>query len=92
MDAIMRHAQEALAPFKDQSKGLPDPSFTLQLPDEAYSGSNLYAVQKSLRGEFQFDIFFDSASTKQKLTCRLQDYSVAHYTCSSHSAQLRHST
>jgi mannosyl-oligosaccharide glucosidase len=68
MEAIMRRAQEVLAPFKEPSKGLPDPSFTLQLPDEVYSGSNLYAVQKSFQGEFQFDIFFDSASAKQKIS------------------------
>lgn len=46
----------------------PDPSFVLQLPDEIYTGSNLFAVQKSFEGEFQFDIFFESASAKQKLS------------------------
>ena len=69
MEAILRHAQEQLAPFKEPSKGVPDPAFTLQLPDEVYMGSNLYAFQKTLRGEFQFDIFFDSGSVAQKLSC-----------------------
>lgn len=67
MEAIMRNAQESLVPFNDPSKGAPDPSFTLQLPDEIYSGSNLYAVQKTFQGEFEFDVFFESASAKQKL-------------------------
>lgn len=47
----------------------PDPSFVLQLADEVYMGSNLYAIQKSFEGEFQFDVFFESASSKQKLSC-----------------------
>lgn len=69
MQAILKHAQEAITPYQDPSKGLPDPSFVLQLPDEVYSGSNLYAVQKSFDGEFQFDVFFDSGGVKQKLSC-----------------------
>ena len=72
MDAVLRHAQDVLAPYKDTGTGPPDPTFTLQLPDEVYSGSNLYAVQKTFRGKFHFDVFFDSPSVKQKLSCRPQ--------------------
>lgn len=68
MKSIMDHAQAAVAPFPDSP---PDPSFVLQLPDDVYSSSNLYAVQKFFDGPFQFDIYFDSGSVKQKLTCKL---------------------
>lgn len=68
MQSIIKHAQDALSPYKDAGQGVPDASFTLQLPDEVYSGSNIYAVQKLFDGEFQFDVYFDSASTKQKLS------------------------
>jgi hypothetical protein len=66
---IVKRAQEILVPYKDPATGPPDPSFVLQLADEIYTGSNLYAVQKSFDGEFQFDVFFESASSKQKLSC-----------------------
>ncbi|KAF7304743.1 Mannosyl-oligosaccharide glucosidase [Mycena kentingensis (nom. inval.)] len=65
---IIKRAQEILAPYKESTSGPPDPSFTLQLSDDIYTGSNLYAVQKILDGEFEFDVFFESASAKQKLS------------------------
>ena len=67
MKSIMEHGQAAVASFQDSP---PDPSFVLQLPDDVYSGSNLYAVQKFFDGPFRFDVYFDSGSVKQKLTCR----------------------
>jgi mannosyl-oligosaccharide glucosidase len=67
MKSIMEHAQAAVASYSDSP---PDPSFVLQLPDDVYSGSNLYAVQKIFDGSFQFDVYFDSGSVKQKLTCK----------------------
>lgn len=70
MHALINHAQTALGPYRDQAAGVPDPSFVLQLPDDIYSGSNLYAVQLSFDGEFQFDVYFDSGSAKQKLSCK----------------------
>ena len=70
--AILKHAQVAVAPYMDPSVGPPDPAFTLHLPDEVYTGSNLYAVQKLFDGEFQFDVFFESGSNKQKLSCELR--------------------
>ncbi|KAI0371740.1 glycoside hydrolase [Pilatotrama ljubarskyi] len=71
--AIVRSAQEAIGPYKDASKGFPDPAFILQLPDEVYTGSNLFAVQKHFDGPFQFDVFFESASAKQKLDSSVLD-------------------
>ncbi|TDL27204.1 glycoside hydrolase family 63 protein [Rickenella mellea] len=76
MNAILKHAQEALTPYKDPANGVPDPSFTLQLPDEVYTGSNLFAVQKTFNGEFQFDVFFESGSAKQKLTSAVLDHGI----------------
>ncbi|OSD02823.1 glycoside hydrolase family 63 protein [Trametes coccinea BRFM310] len=72
-NAIVKTAQEAIAPYKDAAKGYPDPAFIYQLPDEVYTGSNLYAVQKHYDGPFQFDVFFDSASAKQKLSSSVLD-------------------
>jgi mannosyl-oligosaccharide glucosidase len=67
LQQIIKRAQEILSPYKDGNP--PDPSFVLQLPDEVYTASNLYAIQKSFEGEFQFDVFFESASSKHKLSC-----------------------
>jgi mannosyl-oligosaccharide glucosidase len=47
----------------------PDPSFTLQLSDETYSGSNLFAIQKFFDGTFQFDVFFESRSAHANMNC-----------------------
>lgn len=70
MNVLINRAQGILSPYREPQSVPPDPSFVLQLPDEVYTGSNLYAVQKSFEGEFQFDVFFDSASTKQKLSSK----------------------
>ena len=70
MKSISEHAQAAVAPYQNSPLGVPDPSFVLQLPDDVYTGSNLYAVQKFFDGSFQFDVYFDSGSVKQKLTCK----------------------
>ncbi|KAJ7470519.1 glycoside hydrolase [Mycena latifolia] len=73
---IIKRAQEIILPYRDATAGPPDPSFVLQLPDEIYTGSNLYAVQKSFDGEFQFDVFFESASSKQKLSSTTIDQGI----------------
>lgn len=70
MRALITNAQELVGPYKDPANGVPDPSFVLQLPNEVYTSSNLYAIQKSFDGAFQYDVFFDSASNKQKLSCQ----------------------
>ncbi|EPQ58475.1 glycoside hydrolase [Gloeophyllum trabeum ATCC 11539] len=67
MQNIIQRAQGILQGYKEPQKGAPDPSFVLQLTDETLFGSNLYAVQKTLDGEFQFDVFFESASANHKL-------------------------
>ncbi|ESK85883.1 mannosyl-oligosaccharide glucosidase [Moniliophthora roreri MCA 2997] len=68
LQAIVQRAQGIIEPYRDPAVGAPDPSFILQLPDEIYTGSNLHAVQKLFDGEFQFDVYFESASAKQKLS------------------------
>jgi mannosyl-oligosaccharide glucosidase len=70
MKSISEHGQAVVTPYQNSPLGLPDPSFVLQLPDDVYTGSNLYAVQKFFDGPFQFDVYFDSGSVKQKLTCK----------------------
>ncbi|KAG7092230.1 hypothetical protein E1B28_008596 [Marasmius oreades] len=75
---MFQRVQGILEPYKDPSAGLPpDPSFTLQLPDESYTGSNLHAVQKLFDGEFQFDVFFESVSAKHKLSSATLDNGIA---------------
>ena len=69
VQSIIKRANEVLQPYKDPAVGAPDPSFVLHLNDEAFTGSNLYAVQKLFDGPFQFDVFYESASAKQKLSC-----------------------
>lgn len=70
MNNLVEHAREAVEPFKDPGAVIPDPSHVLQLSDDVYTNSNLFALQKSFDGEFQFDVFFESASAKQKLSCK----------------------
>jgi mannosyl-oligosaccharide glucosidase len=72
MKALIDRAREVLVPYQDPAVGLPDPSFVLQLPDDVYTNSNLYAVQKLFDGPFEFDVIYDSGSNKQKLTCECQ--------------------
>ena len=72
MKALIDRAREVLAPYQDPAAGPPDPSFVLQLPDDVYTNSNLYAVQKLFDGPFEFDVIYDSGSNKQKLTCECQ--------------------
>jgi len=74
MMSILDHARNVLAPYQDSPLGAPDPSFVLQLSDNVYTSSNLYAVQKFFDGPFQFDIYFDSESVKQKLTGGWTDF------------------
>ncbi|KAG6334934.1 hypothetical protein ID866_4151 [Astraeus odoratus] len=55
----------------------PDPSFVLQLPDEIVTASNLYAIQKSFDGEFQFDVIFQSGNTLQKIDGATIDHGIS---------------
>lgn len=68
---VIKQAQETLQSYRDPATGPPHPSFVLQLTDDVYTGSNLFAVQKSFDGEFSFDVFYESGSSKQKLSCGL---------------------
>ncbi|KAG6861740.1 hypothetical protein C0995_012745 [Termitomyces sp. Mi166 len=76
LSALIIRAREVISSYQDTETGLPDPSYVLQLPDEAYSGSNLFAVQKIFDGPFQFDVFFESGSSKQKLSSTILDQGV----------------
>ncbi|THH15032.1 hypothetical protein EW146_g5398 [Bondarzewia mesenterica] len=79
---ILKRAQDALVPYQNPAGGAPDPSFVLQLGDETLSGSNLFAVQKSFDGKFQFDVFFESKSAKQKLNAATLDEGMRVFTSS----------
>ncbi|KAJ8454307.1 hypothetical protein ONZ45_g19357 [Pleurotus djamor] len=76
MNNLVKRAQEVLQPYRDPTVGPPDPSFTLQLSDEVYTNSNLYAYQKLFEGPFQFDVFYESGSVKQKLTSSILDQGI----------------
>jgi mannosyl-oligosaccharide glucosidase len=77
LQSIVKRAQEVIAPYREAAGGAPDASWVLQLPDEVYSSSNLYAIQKLFDGEFQFDVFFESASSNQKLSSSTLDDGIA---------------
>lgn len=68
--SILDHARQAVAPYQSSPLGAPDPSFVMQLSDDVYTSSNLYAIQKFFDGPFQYDVYFDSGSVKQKFTCK----------------------
>ncbi|KAF9484872.1 glycoside hydrolase [Pholiota conissans] len=74
--SIIERARPMIQEYQDPTTGAPDPSFLLQLPDEAGIGSNLFGVQKSFDGPFQFDVYFDSASVKQELTAQTLDQGI----------------
>lgn len=67
---LVERAREAVGPYRAPEIGLPHPSWLFQLPDDVYTGSNLFAFQKSFDGPFKFDVFYESASAKQRLSCR----------------------
>ncbi|KII88765.1 glycoside hydrolase family 63 protein [Plicaturopsis crispa FD-325 SS-3] len=73
---IIPRAQQIVYGYKDPKGGIPDPSWVLSLSDEVYSNSNLYAVQKMFDGPFQFDVYFDSGSNKQKLSAETLDQGI----------------
>jgi mannosyl-oligosaccharide glucosidase len=73
---IITRASGILKEYQDPSSFVPDPAFVLQLSDETYSGSNMYAVQKSFDGAFQFDILYENADSKQKLTSSVLDQGI----------------
>jgi mannosyl-oligosaccharide glucosidase len=76
MRTIIERAKELLQSYTGPVIGAPDPSFVLQLPDDVYTSSNLFGVQKFFDGNFQFDVFFESASAKQKLDGESCPYSM----------------
>ncbi|KAG6827909.1 hypothetical protein H0H92_010007 [Tricholoma furcatifolium] len=76
MNSLVIRAREVVASYQDPVEGPPDPSFVLQLPDEVYSGSNLFGVQKLFDGPFQFDVLFESGSSKQKLDSTILDQGI----------------
>ncbi|KAF4576863.1 Processing alpha glucosidase I [Pleurotus pulmonarius] len=75
MNNLIKRAQGVLQPYRE-SPTPPHPSFTLQLPDEVYTSSNLFAYQKMFEGPFQFDVLYDSGSAKQKLSPSILDQGI----------------
>ncbi|CAA7265444.1 unnamed protein product [Cyclocybe aegerita] len=76
MGALMERGRQVIAPYQDPNVGAPDPSFVLQLPDDVHTNSNLFAVQKFFDGAFQFDVLFDSGSSKQMLSSSILDQGI----------------
>jgi len=69
MDDIFVRTNKILEPFrsKENMGKVPNPAFSLQISNTIQPGSNLYAVQKTFKGPFQFDVFYESASANHKL-------------------------
>jgi mannosyl-oligosaccharide glucosidase len=91
MADVINHAKSVIAFYQDGSRGIPDPAFVLQLSDEVYSGSNLFAVQKLFDGNFQFDIFFESDRAGHKLTGKSTIYPsfIGSHLCTAEDIDLR---
>ncbi|KAF9228032.1 glycoside hydrolase family 63 protein [Gyrodon lividus] len=75
MQSLLQRAGPIAEQYR-QAERAPDPSFVLQLPDETVTASNLFAVQKFFDGEFEFDIYFESASALQKLDFDTIDHGI----------------
>ncbi|EIN07794.1 glycoside hydrolase [Punctularia strigosozonata HHB-11173 SS5] len=86
MQDIITHAQPILDRYKSsaQTTGYPAPAFLLQLSDEVLTSSNVYAVQKTFEGPFEFDVFFESksAGSQGKLSGATLDAGIASLTAS----------
>ncbi|KAG1883181.1 glycoside hydrolase [Suillus subluteus] len=79
-DYIIQSIVDRASPIVEKYRAAeqaPDPSFILQLPDDILTASNLFAVQKSFEGEFQFDVFFESASANQMFDASTIDKGIA---------------
>jgi len=74
MDDISARAGKVLEPFRSQEHrgNVPSPAFSLQVSNSVQPGSNLYAVQKTFNGPFQFDVFYESATANHKLDGMIQ--------------------
>ncbi|OJA11997.1 hypothetical protein AZE42_04747 [Rhizopogon vesiculosus] len=73
---IVTHASPLAEKYRSAGQA-PDPSFILQLSDDVLTASNLFAIQKSFDGEFQFDVFFESASANTALDASTIDQGIA---------------
>ncbi|KAH9053836.1 glycoside hydrolase [Lactarius vividus] len=78
---LTQNAGKAVEGMTDPKRA-PDPSFTLQLSDETFSGSNLFAIQKFFDGKFQFDVFFESRSSHANLNSATLDEGIAAFSAS----------
>ncbi|KAF9050729.1 glycoside hydrolase [Hymenopellis radicata] len=67
---LLKNAQELLAPFGKEGP-FPEPAAILGLPNDVYTGSNLYAVQKIFDGPFSFDIFYEEGNDKKMTSSEL---------------------
>ncbi|KAF8510232.1 glycoside hydrolase [Hysterangium stoloniferum] len=77
---ILEVAQTSIDTYRKRELPFPDPSFVLRLPNDVYSGSNLFAIQKTFDGQFEFDIFFESGSNRQKLDSSVVDQGIKAFT------------
>ncbi|PFH52391.1 glycoside hydrolase family 63 protein [Amanita thiersii Skay4041] len=79
LTALIERARFLVTPYVDPAtgnpagSGTPDPSYVLQLPDDVFMNSNLFAIQKTFDGPFQFDVYYDSASNTRRLSPSIID-------------------
>ncbi|KAF9653126.1 glycoside hydrolase family 63 protein [Thelephora ganbajun] len=78
MDDIFARASKILEPFHSQEHKdkVPNPAFSLQVSNSIQPGSNLYVVQKTFSGPFQFDVFYESASANHQLDAESLDQGI----------------
>ena len=69
---ILERANEILLrAHNNVEKALPHPSLGLRLPNHVEASSNLFVIQKFFEGSFQFDVFFESSNSRQRLDCMI---------------------
>jgi mannosyl-oligosaccharide glucosidase len=74
MQSITTYSSELVKRNNWSNSGdFPDPSYVLRLGNTVMTDSNFYAVQKIFENEFQFDVFFESASARHNLESSVLD-------------------
>lgn len=65
MQNVVNGAQREIPKYPNGAP--PEPAFILGLSNEVYNGASLFAIQKSFKDEFYFDVYYEASDVKQKL-------------------------
>ena len=71
---VVSGAQREVPKYSDKTP--PEPAFVLRLSNEVYNGASFFAIQKALKDEFSFDVYYDAPGVESKLDCEKQLFEV----------------